>query len=134
MVDATLFDVVPVDNINGPFGIRTSRMHTSSTLIVSSDTCIPAKARKGHKPNRKDITKLSRNVCRTIIFNVKNVKSAFIEIHGISHHLVWILQLIYTNQLGEVQREHSNSDPRPIHAGLRQGCVLSPRLFCSVLQ
>ena len=31
--------------------------------------------------------------------------------HGISDHLVWILQLIYANQLGEVQGEHSNSDP-----------------------
>ena len=54
--------------------------------------------------------------------------------HGISDHLVWILQLIYANQLGEVQGEHSNCDPFPIHAGVRQGCVLSPRLFCSVLQ
>ena len=30
--------------------------------------------------------------------------------HGISEHLVWILQLIYSNQSGEVQGEHSNSD------------------------
>ena len=43
--------------------------------------------------------------------------------HGISDHLVWILQL------GEVQGEHSNSDPCPIHSGVRQGCVLSPRLL-----
>ena len=54
--------------------------------------------------------------------------------HGVSDHLIWILQLIYSNQLGEVQGEHSNSSPFPIHAGVRQGCVLSPRLFCSVLQ
>ena len=33
-----------------------------------------------------------------------------------------------------MQGEHSNSSPFPIHAGVRQGCVLSPRLFCSVLQ
>ena len=34
--------------------------------------------------------------------------------HGISDHLVWILQLIYANQfLGEVRGEHSNSDPFP---------------------
>ena len=51
--------------------------------------------------------------------------------HGISEHLVWILQLIYSNQSGEVQGEHSNSDLFP---GVRRGCVLSPRLFCSVLQ
>ena len=54
--------------------------------------------------------------------------------HGISEHLVWILQFIYSNQSGEVQGEHSNSALFPIHAGVRQGCVLSPRLFCSVLQ
>ena len=29
--------------------------------------------------------------------------------HGISKHLVWILQLIYSNQSGEVQGEHSNN-------------------------
>ena len=33
-----------------------------------------------------------------------------------------------------MQGEHSNTDPFPIHAGVRQGCVLSPRLFGSVLQ
>ena len=54
--------------------------------------------------------------------------------HGVSDHLIWILQLIYSNQWKEVQGEHSNSSPFPIHAGVRQGCVLSPRLFCSVLQ
>ena len=53
---------------------------------------------------------------------------------GVSDHLIWILHLIYSNQLEEVQGEHSNSSPFPIHAGVRQGCVLSPRLFCSVLQ
>ena len=54
--------------------------------------------------------------------------------HGVSDHLIWILQWIYSNQLGEVQGEHSNSNPFPIHAGVRQGCVLRPGLFCSVLQ
>ena len=54
--------------------------------------------------------------------------------HGVSDQLIWILQWIYSNQLGEVQGEHSNNNPFPIHAGVRQGCVLSPRLFCSVLQ
>ena len=28
--------------------------------------------------------------------------------------------------------EHNNGDPFPIHAGVWQGCALSPRLFCSV--
>ena len=54
--------------------------------------------------------------------------------HGVSDYLIWILQLIYSNQPGEVQGEHSNSNPFPIHAGMRQGCVLSLRLFCGVLQ
>ena len=40
--------------------------------------------------------------------------------HGISDHLVWILQLIYSNQLEEVQGEHSNGDPFPIHAGVQK--------------
>ena len=54
--------------------------------------------------------------------------------HGVSDHLTRILQLICSNQLGEVQGEHSNRNFFPIHAGVLQGCVLSPRLFCSVLQ
>ena len=54
--------------------------------------------------------------------------------HGVSDHLIWILQLIYSSQSGEVEGEHSNNNPFPIHAGVRQGCVLSPRLFRSVLQ
>ena len=33
-----------------------------------------------------------------------------------------------------MEGEHSNNNPFPIHAGVRQGCVLSPRLFRSVLQ
>ena len=53
---------------------------------------------------------------------------------AVSDHLIWILQSIYSNQLGEVQGEHSNSNPFPIHAGVRQGRMLSPRLFSSVLQ
>ena len=54
--------------------------------------------------------------------------------HGVSDHLIWILQLIYSTQLGEMEGEHSNSNASPIHAGVRQTCVLSPRLFCSILQ
>ena len=41
---------------------------------------------------------------------------------------------MYSNQTGQIS---GHSDVRPefcIKAGVRQGCVLSPRLFCSVLQ
>ena len=54
--------------------------------------------------------------------------------HGVSAHLVWILQLLYSEQTGEVKGTWGNSTIFPIKAGVRQGCVLSPRLFCSVLQ
>ena len=54
--------------------------------------------------------------------------------HGVSAHMVWILQLLYCEQTGEVKGTWGNSTVFPIKAGVRQGCVLSPRLFCSVLQ
>ena len=54
--------------------------------------------------------------------------------HGVSAHLVWILQLLYCEQTGEVKGTWGNSTIFPIKAGVRQGCVLSPRPFCSVLQ
>ena len=54
--------------------------------------------------------------------------------HGVSAHMVWILQLLYFEQTGEVKGTWGNSTVFPIKAGVRQGCVLSPRLFCSVLQ
>ena len=54
--------------------------------------------------------------------------------HGVSGHHLLILQLKYSNQLGEVQGEHSNGDPFPIHGGVRQGCVLTTRLFRSALE
>ena len=41
-------------------------------------------------------------------------------------HLVWILQCVYFRQCGEVVGD--------IGGATRQGCVLNPRLFCSVLQ
>ena len=54
--------------------------------------------------------------------------------HGVSAHMGWILQLLYCEQTGEVKGTWGNSTVFPIKAGVRQGCVLSPRLFCSVLQ
>ena len=52
--------------------------------------------------------------------------------HGVSAHLVWILQLLYCEQTGEVKGTWGNSTIFPIKAGVRQGCVLS-FFFCLVL-
>ena len=54
--------------------------------------------------------------------------------HGVSQHLVWILQCIYYGQSGKVREHFVDSRDFGIHAGVRQGCVLSPRLFCAVLE
>lgn len=53
---------------------------------------------------------------------------------GISDHLIWILQTLYHDQEGEVVGTSERSRKFEINAGVRQGCVLSPRLFCCVLQ
>ena len=49
-------------------------------------------------------------------------------------HLIWLLQMTYANQKGQVVSNNDKSHEFDICAGVRQGCVLSPRLFCSVLQ
>ncbi len=54
--------------------------------------------------------------------------------HGISDHLVWTMQNLYTGQLGQIQGDAGDSRVFPITAGVRQGCVLSPRLFTAILQ
>ena len=53
---------------------------------------------------------------------------------GIPVHPVWILQCVYFGQCGEVVGEMGQSRKFNITGGVRQGCVLSPRLFCAVLQ
>eukprot|EP00438_Fugacium_kawagutii_P020700 Skav225256 [mRNA] locus=scaffold4099:835:1566:+ [translate_table: standard] len=59
---------------------------------------------------------------------------AALKDHGVSDHLIWILQNLYRNQLGEVLGEWKRSQTFDIKAGVRQGCVLSPRLFRCVLE
>ena len=53
---------------------------------------------------------------------------------GVSQHLIWILQRVYYGQHGEIVGNFGPSDQFPITRGVRQGCVLSPRLFCAVLE
>ena len=57
-----------------------------------------------------------------------------LRLHGVSVHLIWLLQLMYSNQTGQISGHSDVSREFCIRAGVRQGCVLSPRLFCSVLQ
>ena len=54
--------------------------------------------------------------------------------HGVSEHLVWALRLIYWEQKGQVINKQDASRELDIKAGVRQGCVLSPRLFSCVLE
>ena len=54
-------------------------------------------------------------------------------LHGASPPLVWLLQMTYANQKGQVVTNNDKGYEFDICAGVRQGCLLSPRLFCSVL-
>ena len=54
--------------------------------------------------------------------------------HGVSQHLVWALRLIYWEQKGQIITKQHTSREFDIKAGVRQGCVLSPRLFSCVLE
>ena len=53
---------------------------------------------------------------------------------GISDHMIWMLSKLYEGQSGEVRGKWGSSRNFPITSGVRQGCVLSPRLFSAVLQ
>ena len=57
-----------------------------------------------------------------------------LRLHRVSAHLVWLLQVVYSNQTGQITGHSDVSREFCIKAGVRQGCALSPRLFCSVLQ
>ena len=54
--------------------------------------------------------------------------------HGVSEHLVWALRLIYWEQKGQIVTKQDTSWEFDIKAGVRQGCVLNPRLFSCVLE
>ena len=53
---------------------------------------------------------------------------------GISDHMIWMRSKLYEGQSGEVRGKWESSRNFPILSGVRQGCVLSPRLFSAVLQ
>ena len=48
--------------------------------------------------------------------------------------MVWLLETLYADQRGQVMGQLNDvSDDFEISAGVRQGCVLSPRVFCAIL-
>ena len=53
---------------------------------------------------------------------------------GVSEHCIWLLQHIYDQQIGEVVGEWGRSRSFAMTAGVKQGCVLSPRLFSATLE
>ena len=53
---------------------------------------------------------------------------------GISEHMVWMISKLYDGQFGEVIGSSGRSRKFNITGGVRQGCVLSPCLFCAELQ
>ena len=57
-----------------------------------------------------------------------------LQSHGVSDHPIWLLQCLRHEQWGEVHGDSDRSRVFKIRAGVRHGCVLSPRLFCAVLE
>ena len=48
--------------------------------------------------------------------------------------MVWLLETLYADQRGQVMGQLNDvSDDFEISAGVRQGCVLSPRVFSAIL-
>ena len=54
--------------------------------------------------------------------------------HGVSDHILSVLQCLYYGQTGRIEDNSADGDWFCIRGGVRQGCVLSPRLFSSVLE
>ena len=53
---------------------------------------------------------------------------------GIPQHLIRVLQRVCYGQHGEIVGDFGQNDQFPITGGVRQGCVLGPRLFSAVLE
>ena len=53
---------------------------------------------------------------------------------AVPQHLISVLQLVYYGQHGGTVGDFGQKDAFPITGGVRQGCVLSPRLFCVGLE
>ena len=53
--------------------------------------------------------------------------------HGVSTHMLLVFQTLYLGQHGEVTGQRRNSPTFQINAGVRQGFVLSPKMFSAAL-
>ena len=62
----------------------------------------------------------------------ENLREALSE-HGVSDHMLWVLQCMYYGQTGRIGDNSADGDWFCIRGGVRQGCVLSPPLFSCVL-
>ena len=54
--------------------------------------------------------------------------------HRISEHLIWIPPCVYFGQTSVLRRHDTDSCGFNIRGGVRQGCVLGPRLLNSLLK
>ena len=52
-----------------------------------------------------------------------------VGVHGVSQHLAWILQSLYHQQRAFFVGSMEDNFELDMAAGVRQGCVLSPRFF-----
>lgn len=51
----------------------------------------------------------------------------------LSDHMIWMLQSVYQDQVGQVLDRNHNSREFSIRAGVRRGCVLSLTLLFTIL-
>ena len=57
-----------------------------------------------------------------------------LQAHDATDHLVWTMQNLNTGQPGQIQGDAGDNCLFRITAGVRQGCVLGPRLSTATLQ
>ena len=69
-----------------------------------------------------DIAKAYDSVPRRLLFHV-------LRHYGLEEEMVAMLQLLYTDTMGQVVMNGTTSESFTITSGVKQGCILSPLLF-----